>query len=69
MDIEELKKKIPTMTREQKLEVMAKAGVMLRKELEDDFERSGKVEFRARLCKIEIIKQYDAIMDALKGKS
>ena len=56
---------VGSLTREQKLEIMVKAGLMLRKELRKSQEAFGEVKMRAYLCPIEAIEQFDKVLEAI----
>ncbi len=54
-------------SREEKLEILSKAGMMLRKELQKSQDKFGKdIEMLGYLCPIGAIKKYDEIIESLK---
>lgn len=54
-----------SLPREKKLEIMAKAGNMLRKELRKSQEAFGEIRMRGYICPVEAIEQYDRVIKAL----
>ncbi len=57
------------LTREQKLEILCKAGMMLRKELKKSQEQFGnEIRMRAYLCPVEAIDKFDQVVESLKDK-
>lgn len=72
MNLDELRARVGLMTREQQLELMVKAGIRLRKALEDDKKRCNGAPMDAYLCPVSVIQEYDDIFSILsegKGKS
>lgn len=57
------------LSREKKLEILCKAGMMLRKELRKSEEQFGKeIRMRAYLCPVEALDQFDKVVEALSDK-
>ena len=57
------------LSREKKLEILCKAGMMLRKELKKSEEQFGKdIRMKAYLCSAEALDQYDRVVEALSDK-
>lgn len=66
IDLEKLRAEVQIATREQRLEIFAKAGMMLRKSLEEDQKACGETKMRAYMCSAEVIEDYDTILAVLK---
>ena len=68
IDIDKLRQEAVNLSREQKTEILAKAGLALRKALEDDKKAFAEQKMKAHLCPIEVMDEYDAILKALRGE-
>lgn len=66
LDIEELRNKLPTLTREEKLEILCKIGIALRRNIDADIKRCGKVKMSSYMCGASVIDDYDEIFNILK---
>jgi hypothetical protein len=66
LTVEELEKVVGSLNREQKLEILAKMGIKLRKALREDQDRVPDVRLSAYFCPIELLEEYDKMMALLK---
>lgn len=68
IDIDRLRIEGPLLSREQKIEILAKAGIALRKILADDQKKTEGLNLKSYMCPIGALEEYDEIFKILKER-